>query len=534
MKRSLIRLVSFMLLLCLFVPLFTIGSAEEVQKKVPVREPPAEVENDPNDPNAAQNISGKSLVTNSTGFNSLPRLFDRQKLYGNPTSGNASLTLEYEEGMGYLYLLFGKEYGEYTLINHDTGESVTCGTNRFLHELIDLEELFGSPVRSLTLDFSNGPVCIYELYVYTPGYLPAHIQDWNTAKDGATDLILFSTHGDDDQLFFAGLLPYYCALDYEVLVVYMTDHRNYVDVRIHEMLNGLWSVGVTTYPVFGSFNDFYVEGINTAYTMFRQYGWEKEDLVGFITEQLRRYHPKVVVGHDFAGEYGHGQHMVYADCLASALDASPDEALYPETAQLYGTWDVPKAYFHLYEENPIVMDWDTPMDELNGMTPFEVTQLLGYTQHKSQRDSWVSYWINGFYFSVKKATDIKTYSPCLYGLYRTTVGPDTGKNDMFENVLSHKEQARLEEEARLAEEARLKAEEEARRKAEEEARRKAEEEARRKAEAEKAEAERLRAEEEARLLREKEQRTRIILTISATAAVALCIAMIVFFRRKKK
>ena len=53
---------------------------------------------------------------------------------------------------------------------------------------------------------------------------------------------------------------------------------------------------------------------------------------------------------------------------------------------------------------------------------------------------------------------------------------------MFENVLSHAEQARLkaEEEARLKaeEEARLKAEEEARLKAEEEARLKAEEEAR--------------------------------------------------------
>ena len=371
MKNKFFRLLAFILCLILFVPMIPLGQAEEAQVTYPVRQPAPEVENDPNDPDAAQNISSRNLVTASTGFQSLQELFDHQKYYyGLRTSGSASLTLEYPEGIGYLYFIFGEEYGEYTVINNDTGESITCGTNRFLHEVVDLEQLFGSPVKSVTVDFSNGSVFIMELYVYTPGYLPDYVQVWELQKEGATDLILFSTHGDDDQLFFAGLLPYYCALDYEVLVVYMTDHRNNVLNRIHEMLNGLWAVGVRTYPVFGSFHDLYTEDLYTAYALFRQLGVEKEDLVGFVTEQLRRFKPKVVVGHDFAGEYSHGQHMVYADCLAAALEVSADESQYPESAQSYGVWDVPKAYIHLYEENPIVMDWDTPMEELGGMTPF--------------------------------------------------------------------------------------------------------------------------------------------------------------------
>lgn len=531
MKQTWIRVLAAVLCFGFLVSGIPQVSAEETKVVYPVRQPAPEVENDPEDPEAAQNISGMALIKNSSGLINMHRLFDKNKNYGLITSGSASMTLEHEEGMGYLYFAFGVEYGEYTVTNHDTGEQAVCGTNRFLHELIDLKALFGGPVKSLTVDFANGPVSIRELCVYTPGYLPKHIQAWKVPEEGAVDLILFSTHGDDDQLFFAGLLPYYCALGYEVLVVYMTDHRNNVDFRIREMLNGLWGVGVTNYPVFGSFPDLFSADMGDAYRMLSRYGFEKTDMVAFITEQLRRYHPMVVVGHDFNGEYRHGQHMVYADSLAEAVAVSGDPAQYPDSAAAYGLWDVPKAYFHLYEENPIVMDWDTPMEELDGMTPFEVTQIFGYPQHVSQRESWISFWINGSGFSVKKATDIEKYSPCLYGLFRSTVGPDVAKNDMFENIVSHAEQARLKAE----EEARLKAEEEARLQAEEEARKKAEEEARRKAEEEKrlaqerAEAEAAaKAAEAQRALRQKQ-----IFLGGGAVLLVLAVILIVLFCRKK-
>ena len=302
-------------LLCCFVFISLAAPVYADAADYPIRQAPLDQENDPNDPDAAQNISGHKLITDHTGFHSIKHLFNKNKFLGSTTEGNASLTLEYPDGIGYLYFIFYKEYGSYTVINNDTGERVTCGTDNFLHEVIDLTALFGALATSVTVDFSNGPVGICELYVYTPGYLPEYVQQWEPAKEGQTDLILFSTHGDDDQLFFAGVLPYYTALDYEVLVVYLTDHRNNVQIRIHEMLNGLWSVGVRTYPVFGSFYDFYCENLEIAYTIFGQLDTSRDDIVGFITEQLRRYRPQVVVGHDFAGEYSHGQHMVYADCL---------------------------------------------------------------------------------------------------------------------------------------------------------------------------------------------------------------------------
>ena len=527
MRNALLRILAVILCFCCFLSFAAPVTAQAAG--YPIRRPAADQENDPNDPAAAQNISGKALVTDQTGFGSIDFLFNGRKYPGSTTSGNASMTLEYEDGIGALYFIFLKEYGSYTVINNDTGDRVTCGTNYFLHEVVDLQTLFGAPVTSVTVDFSNGAVGICELYVYTPGYLPAYVQQWEPAKENETDLILFSTHGDDDQLFFAGTLPYYTALDYEVLVVYRTDHRNNVQNRIHEMLNGLWAVGVTTYPVFGSFNDFYCENLKVAYIMFEQLGFSKDDLVGFITEQLRRYKPQVVLGHDFNGEYKHGQHMAYADCLAAALEAAPDDTQFTDSAASYGTWDVPKAYFHLYEENQITMDWDTPMDELNGMTPFEVTQLLGYPQHESQSNSWVSRWINGENFSITKASQILTYSPCVFGLYQTNVGEDVQKNDFFENLISYGEQARIAEEQRLEAE-RLEAE-----RLEREAEARRQEEARLAAEVWLAE-EMERAAEEARLAEEamlaKKAMQKNVLIAGAAALLILITVIILIFRKR--
>lgn len=476
----------------------------------------------------AEDISQFSTLTECVGLSEYA-LFDKQQFYGTTAQNGANFTVSHKKLIGSIYIILQHEYDPYEVVNNDTGEVATVGQERFLHQFLDMKELFGSYPSSVTVRFNQGSVTVNEVKVFTPGEVPAYVQKWNVPQDGKTDLILFSTHGDDEQLFFAGLLPYYAAeRELQVQVVYLTNHRNNSLVRVHEMLNGLWAVGVTTYPVFGPYPDFRLGSMQVTYNYFKNYGYPKEQMLGFVVEQLRRFKPMVVVGHDFNGEYRHGQHMVYADLLAEALEISNDPEQYPELAESYGVWDVPKAYFHLYWENKILMDWDQPLESFDGMTAFEVSKKLGFSCHETQQ-SVFGFWILPY----KSAAQIPTYNPREYGLYRSTVGLDTGINDMFENVLSYREQAEQEEAARLKaeEEARLKAEEEARLKAEEEARRKAQEEAaRQKAEEEEA---RRKAEEEARLLREKEQRTRQIILISAAAAAALCILLVLLFLAKK-
>jgi len=309
-------------------------------------------------------------------------------------------------------------------------------------EFVDLTACFGAPPKSITISFDNGPAQFHELQVYTEGEVPDSVQKWEHPEEGKIDLILFSTHSDDDQLFFAGLLPYYgVERGYEALVVYLTDHNNTAPGRRHEVLNGLWAVGIRNYPVLGSYPDFGdARDLAEGFRKYEARGYSREHMTGFVVEQLRRFKPYVAVGHDFNGEYGHAQHKVYAQLVADAVAVSNDPAQYPESAEAYGTWDVPKTYIHLYKENPIVMDWDQPMEHFDGMTPFEVTKKLGFSMHNSQQKGW------GWYFDgMKTAAQIKKYSPCKYGLYRTTVGEDAEKNDMFEHLTCHTELARIEE-----------------------------------------------------------------------------------------
>jgi hypothetical protein len=130
------------------------------------------------------------------------------------------------------------------------------------------------------------------------------------------------------------------------------------------------------------------------------------------------------VGHDLNGEYGNGGHKVNAYYLVRAVEYAADPAMYPESAQLYGTWDTPKLYIHLYQQNEWYFDVDTPMEnDIEGRTPFEVAEDA-YAHHKSQH-KWD--------FRVQKDEFSRLYDCRPFGLYRSLVGLDTTA-DVMENI----------------------------------------------------------------------------------------------------
>ena len=475
--------------------------------------------------NMATEISGTALIAEKKGYYNTAALFDGDQLTVLDGGENSSLTLSHEAGIGSVYLVFGIEHGVYTVTNNDTGATHTWGEKNFLHEFLDIEGAFGMAPKSVTITFNENKLQINELRAFTSGQVPDSVQRWDIPRENEMDLLLFSTHGDDEQLFFAGVLPYYgVERDYEVLVVYMTDHRNHTKSRVHEMLDGLWAVGITNYPVFGSFPDFFTDTKHNAYSMFGTFGVTEEHITEFVVENLRRYKPKVAVGHDPLGEYSHGQHMVYSEVLQKAVGQSMNGDYFPESAEKYGVWDVPKTYLHLYEENQIFMDWDSPLESFGGMTAFQVSKELGFAKHVTQLKDFSWYLSQG-----KTAAEFRKYNPCEYGLFRSTVGEDVQKNDFFENLMSYGEE-RLKQEQEEAE--RL----EAQRLAEEEARKQAEEEARRQQEAEQQKQLELQ-QAEAAAAQEKSQgvKTLMIITVVAVAvlaAVAVTIALIISKQRK--
>lgn len=474
------------------------------------------------------------LAATGSGYNKFAFLTDGNRDSYKTSTDSCSITLTSEEAFGSLYLMFDLEYGQYTVTDNVTGQSQIAGQYSMLHEYVELTQ----PTTSVTLAFSSGAVRLSEITAYTPGAVPEDVQVWQPPLDGQTDLLLLSAHGDDDQLFFAGLLPLYAAeLGYNVQVAYLTDHRNLTNQRTHEMINGLWAVGVRAYPVFGQFDDFRIDDLDGTYKQYARLGTSEDDLLSFVVELLRRFKPQVVVGHDFNGEYGHGMHMLYTDLLVKALDVIGDESAYAEIASTYGTWEVLKTYIHLYEENPIVLDYDTPLESFDGMTAFQVTQKLGYPCHKSQQYTGFTDWINGSYNQITTAKEIKTNNPCNFGLYRSTVGEDVNKNDFMENIVSYEEQARLE--AERLEQERLEAERLEQERLEQEA----------KEEQERLEAERLAAEEQARLEAQKQEeerskdslkqqrnaqvRTAIIIGV-LTAVVLLAVVLTIAVKRARK
>lgn len=383
----------------------------------------------------AAEISGPELVTDSRGLSSPKGLFDGRTIESVTVRDGGHITLTHADGIASVYLVFGLEYGPYTVSDGKT--SCTFGENGYLHEFLDLEDAFGYAPETVTLQFGSGDALLNELSVFSSGPVPDWVQRWAPPLEGEADLVLFSTHGDDEQLFFAGMLPWYSSeMGYHVQVVYLTAHRNMSVRRSHEMLDGLWAVGIRNYPVLGPYGDYNTGSRTEALQKYSYKGITEEDLLSFVVENVRRFRPKVAVGHDLQGEYGHGMHMLYADLLCQAVEISADPERFPELAEKYGVWDVPKTYLHLYPEGQIRLDWDVPMESFGGMTAYQVTKELGFPCHVSQQ-SYYSWYFAG----MDTAGEITEFSPCDYGLYRSTVGPDVEKKDFFEHITTQSQDA---------------------------------------------------------------------------------------------
>ncbi len=334
------------------------------------------------------------------------------------------ITSREDASIGAVYIEWDSPVTPYQLVT-DTGEQ-TCGEYGFLHEFIPLE----AESSSLTIQLPpEQPMKLYKVRIFEDTEVPEDVQIWQPPCERA-DILLVSAHSDDEILFMGGIIPTYGAEGgARVQVAYMTDFWSTTPVREHEKLNGLWADGLRNYPVCGNFRDVYANDLAHAETLY-----DLEAMTDFLTQTIVQFQPQVVVTHDFNGEYGHGFHQLTAKAVSLALEAAADPAL-PDS------WDVPKAYFHLYPENKIRMDLNVPLESMGGQTALEVAKAA-YLQHVSQQWCW-------FYVS-----DTYEYSCADFGLYRTNVGYDATDN-MLENIqlyAEQEEQARLEQEAKEREE----------------------------------------------------------------------------------
>ncbi len=388
----------------------------------------------------AVELSSSVTVSSSDG-RGVSALRDRSRYSYFSVSDTTELIIRSKEPIASLYLEFDRTVSEWTLTELETGKTAVCGGQSFLHEFVDVSRLFGEEKTEFSLTFASSGA-LAELYVYSSGELPDSVQKWESAE-GACDLLLFATHSDDDQLFFAGLLPTYTARGLRVQVTYFIQH-NPTHIRPHELLDGLWHTGVVRYPVISEFPDEYSESAEVAEQNLTEAGYDRESVVAWQTELLRRFRPLVVVGHDVEGEYGHGQHRYNTETLMEAINLSKNPAYHTESLETTGVWDVPRCFLHLYSGNPITLEIDVPLEAFEGRTAFEVSKEA-FEFHKSQHNTWFYGWVN-----VARSTDIKIYSPREYGLYYSANGESNLTDDLFAGLMTYAERE-AEEERRVQE-----------------------------------------------------------------------------------
>ncbi len=324
------------------------------------------------------------------------------------------ITAPQGKAMAGLYILWKGYTSPVTMeVTSQTGEvSIQEVNAHFLHEYIVLPQ--AKKVRLVSTD-KKGTLAILELRVFGEGHPPEDVQVWQDAPD-KNDLLVFVAHPDDEYIFLGGTIPYYCVeRKLQVVVCYMTCKDEF---RLHELLNGLWTAGCHTYPELLDFEDKLCSQLKTAY---KYWGGIDAALDG-VAQMLERTRPDVVITQDTNGEYGHGGHMGVADLsLRIIRDEERTLSFRPQ-----------KLYLHLFPERPIMMDWDQPLTDMNGLTSLDLAKQA-FACHVSQQ---------GYSHETRSGKKFRfevvshgMFDNASFGLAYSSVGDDVYQNDFMENVI---------------------------------------------------------------------------------------------------
>ena len=362
----------------------------------------------------AKNVAGKDTVIVSENKNKRHDMFTDDYFSYWSGSPDASVTVNAPEGkkLQGLYLSFFRNVPEVSVFDAETGVQIARYSDPFENAWIP----FSSPCSAVCFSASDGQsMQISRLCALTEGDVPAWVQQWHVL-DGSADLMLVSTHADDELLWFGGMLPTYAGEQKKkVIVVYMCAGQT--PGRKNELLDGLWHCGVRDYPDIGSLPD------NRSMQVRDELEhWGEKTALNRVCAAMRKYRPRVVAAQDIAGEYGNPLHIITTDAVLQAvLSGGLNETVDPESFAVYGGWQPDKLYVHLYRENEVIFDWSVPLQAFGGKNGKKIA-AEAFKMHASQQKGR---------YSVR---DYGQYDCRKFGLYFSKVGPDEEKNDLFEHI----------------------------------------------------------------------------------------------------
>jgi LmbE family N-acetylglucosaminyl deacetylase len=194
----------------------------------------------------------------------------------------------------------------------------------------------------------NGIFSICDISVYDVG-IPFYVPQWEVWDGEPIDVIVYSTHNDDEVIFFAPIIILPSDRDMSVITVFMTT-KYYRTIESQECL---WTMGEKLYPV------------------SRDSGSMKKSVaMEYIVTQLDKYNPRMVFTHDTNGEYGKDTHKLTSKYVIEAVTTTDNT--------------VDELYIHLYKNNSFKFDIDIPLESFDNQTVYEIA-VKAFSRHKSQQ-----------------------------------------------------------------------------------------------------------------------------------------------------
>lgn len=234
-------------------------------------------------------------------------------------------------------------------------------------------------------------------------------------------LMIVTAHPDDEGMF-PGLIPYVTrVLKVPMIMVVLTSGDAHPAIkppgerslRENEMRRAAWAYGLPNEPIFGRFRDGAAQ--QTLERNWEIWGGENE-AAKFLVQLIRKHRPDVITAMSFDGEYGHPNHAGAALSTTKAFAWASNPEMFPVEPGGPGLWAPKKIYVHNWPTRPVEFNWEIPVPG-TGKTCFDFG-VEGSRQHVSQGLAEKPF--------RKKSTKM--------GLYATTVGLDTKKADMFDNI----------------------------------------------------------------------------------------------------
>ena len=331
-------------------------------------------------------------------------------------NGTINIRIPKSKKIDGILIKFYQENNNYTVLSYSKDRKLINYFNNseypMLHKYFKLSEETSDIKIIIRGNKKQKGICL--LRIYEKNKVGFSVEQWKPPEK--SDLMVVSSHRDDELLYFGGTIPYYSFIKKKkICTVFMSGNDI---IRLREALSSQWSMGIKNYPIFMGFEGGNHLNINRTLNI-----WGGEEFViGKMVEKIRQYKPGVIVTHDLKGEYGHPSHRTTTLVVRKAILFAANPNKFKYSYNIYGTHEAKKLYIHLYKRNQVIMNWHKRSYLINYKTPFELA-CIGYDKYYSQHKR--------FGMTFKK---VKKYPNYLYGLIYTKVGKDIEKNDFFENI----------------------------------------------------------------------------------------------------